>query len=234
MLWQVPGPATAEAEVATVFAAASLRGALETVAQDSPVALRLSFGGSGAMARQLAAGAPADLIILANTDWMEWLEGAGQVPPGAAQPITGNLLVVVAQVGSEPLGKPEDLTARLGGDRLAMGHHKAVPAGVYARQWLENTGIWKTLQGQLAETDNVRAALALVSRGQTPLGIVYATDAQADAQVDVVYDVPAAAHDAILYPAAALTPVGDAVLAYLLSPAAQTVFAAQGFRLVQP
>ena len=234
MLWLLCGPAAADRPEATVFAAASLRGALETIAQDSPIALRLSFGGSGAMARQLAAGAPADLVILANRDWMQWLEDAALIASGSARTVTANRLVVIAPKDSAPLVTADQLPDRLGRDRLAMGQRAAVPAGAYARQWLEREGLWRALEDRLAETDNVRAALALVARQQTPFGIVYATDAQAEPQVIVVFEIPQTHHDPILYPAAALTPAGERALAHLLDAPAQAVFAAQGFAPVTP
>lgn len=229
MLWSGATVGWADAPRVTVFAAASLRGVLEDVAESYDSTLSLSFGGSGTMARQVAAGAPADLVILANTDWMDWLVDQGMVAGETPQAVAGNRLVLIGPVGTAPLEEPDMLPTQLGAGRLAMGQRDAVPAGIYARQWLQSAGLWNSLQTQLAETDNVRAALALVARADAPLGIVYASDAAAEPRVDVVYAIPANTHDPITYPAAALNPAGTAFLAHLMSPAAQTRFAAHGF-----
>lgn len=220
-------------ERVTVFAAASLRGALDEIAAqyDAPVAL--SFGGSGAMARQIATGAPADLIVLANPVWMEWLQSRGVVEPGAAKIVAGNHLVVISHAKRGPI-LPGDLPDLLGQGRLALGHRDAVPAGSYAREWMQAAGLWDRLEDRLAETDNVRSALALVARGETPFGLVYATDARAEPKVTVVYDVPITSHSPILYPAAALTPAGAAFLDHLTSPEARLVFETFGYRQVSP
>lgn len=186
------------------------------------------------MARQVAAGAPADLVILAHPVWMDWLVGQGMVPAEASQVIARNKLVVIGSAGTAPLSAPEALLPALGAGRLAMGQRDGVPAGIYARQWLTFADQWDGVSAQLAETDNVRAALALVARGEAPLGIVYASDAAAEPRVDVVYDIPAYAHDPVTYPAAALTPAGAHLLAYLLSPHAQNHFATHSFTPVMP
>ncbi len=213
----------------TVFAAASLRGVLEDVTESYDSTLSLSFGGSGTMARQVAAGAPADLVILANTDWMDWLVDQGVVAGESTQAVAGNRLVVIGPAGTTPLGEPGLLPVQLGTGRLAMGQRDAVPAGIYARQWLAASGLWDSLQIRLAETDNVRAALALVARADAPFGIVYASDAAAEARVDVVFTIPPNTHDPITYPATALSPAGADLLAFLMSPVTQSRFAAHGF-----
>ncbi|WP_370402227.1 molybdate ABC transporter substrate-binding protein [Sulfitobacter sp. JB4-11] len=233
-LWGAASAGLADTPRVTVFAAASLRGVLEDVAADHDIPLSLSFGGSGAMARQIAAGAPADLAILASKDWMAWLVSQGVVAPDAPQPVAGNALVLIGAKGAPAMADPATLKDRLGGGRLAMGQRDAVPAGVYARQWLEYAGLWPGIETHLAETDNVRAALALVARGDAPLGIVYASDATAEPRVSVVYEIPGHAHDPVTYPAAALTPAGERLLAHLLTPAVQGRFAAHGFAPVPP
>lgn len=228
-LWSVAAAAWADAPRVTVFAAASLRGVLEDIAEGYDSTLNLSFGGSGTMARQVSAGAPADLVILANTDWMTWLVDQNLVPADAPQVVAGNTLVLIAPTGAPPMSDPAALPAQLGSARLAMGQRQAVPAGIYARQWLTAAGLWDSVQDQLAETDNVRAALALVARSETPFGIVYGSDALAEPRVDGVYTIPADTHDPITYPAAALSPAGADFLAYLFSPTAQSRFATHGF-----
>ena len=221
-------PAMAERAV-TVFAAASMAGPLEEIAEVSGSRVVFAYGGSGAMARQVAAGAPADLVILANPVWMTWLAQQGLDAASNPQIIAGNRLVVIGPKDVAPLTDPAHLVARLEGARLGMGQRDAVPAGGYARQWLIHAGIWDNLSGQLAETDNVRAALALVSRGEVPFGVVYRSDALSESLVEVAYLVPDGAHDPIRYPAVALTPQGAAFLADLSDPKAQKIFAAHGF-----
>ncbi|MFX0542587.1 molybdate ABC transporter substrate-binding protein [Roseovarius sp. S4756] len=222
----------AEARV-TVFAAASLQGVLSDVAELYPGPVAVSVGGSGMIARQVANGAPADAVVLANTDWMDWLEDQGLVEAARRTALLGNRLVLIAPTATPDLAEvsAESLLARLDGGRLAMGQTGGVPAGIYGRQWLETAGLWEAMSPHLAETDNVRAGLALVARQETPLGVVYATDAAADPSVQVVYEVPEAMHDPIIYPAAALTPGGAAFIAFLQSSAAREIFAAHGFTL---
>lgn len=228
-LWSVTAAAWADAPRVTVFAAASLRGVLEGIAEGYEGTLNLSFGGSGTMARQVAAGAPADLVILANTNWMNWLVDQGLVQTDAPQVVAGNRLVLIGPSGTPLMSDPMALPVQLGSARLAMGQRDAVPAGIYARQWLTAAGLWESVAAQLAETDNVRAALALVARNETPLGIVYASDAAAEPRVEVVYTIPPHTHDPITYPAAALSPAGADLLAHLLSTSGQSRFTAHSF-----
>ena len=224
----IAAPVAADSTPVTVFAAASLRGALDDVAQSYDANLQLSYGGSGTMARQVAAGAPAEAVILANMTWMDWLEANAPLLMGSRQVIASNALVLIGPAGATATGS--DVLALLGPDgRLAMGQRDAVPAGIYAREWLQSTGQWDGVVERLAETDNVRAALALVARGQAPVGVVYASDALADPSVQVLAHIPANTHSPIVYPAAALTPAGAAFLDHLRTPAAQAVFAAHGF-----
>ncbi|WP_223274807.1 molybdate ABC transporter substrate-binding protein [Tateyamaria sp. syn59] len=219
----------AEAEPVRVFAAASLQGPLDAVAATWDGAVVISYGGSGAMARQISQGAPADAVILANAEWADWLaeRGIGAAPPHA---LLSNALVVVGPIGAPPLPEvtTDDLLDRLGGGRLAMGQHMSVPAGIYARAWLDRVGAWDALRPQLAETDNVRAALALVARGEVPLGIVYASDAVASADVAVLFEVPTDAHPTVVYPGLALSPEGTAFLDHVA--ARIDTFVAAGFR----
>lgn len=223
----------AEPKKVTVFAAASLGDVLQDIAQEYDGDVAFSFGGSGVMARQVAAGAPADLVILANPDWMQWLVSQGVVEPNTPIVVGRNALVVIGPKGSAPL-EPSQILTRLAGNRLAMGQRDAVPAGKYAQAWLQSAGLWQALEMQLAETDNVRAALALVARGETPLGIVYATDAMAEPRVENVYNVPLDQHPPILYPAAPLTPAGADFLTNLTGDAAIAIFASHGFRSAHP
>lgn len=220
-------PAGGADRAVTVFAAASLRGALDEVAAAYDAPVQLSFGGSGTMARQVAAGAPADVVILANTLWMDWLVDQGLV--NKTKSVARNALVVIAAAGTPTLSNTTQLISRLGTDRLAMGQRDAVPAGRYARQWLQAAGLWQNVAGNLAETDNVRAALALVARGEVPFGVVYATDALAEPRVAPVWNIASDLHDPITYPAAALTPEGETFLDHLTGAIAAQIFAAHGF-----
>lgn len=232
-LMALPAASRADPQPVTIFAAASLRGALDAAAQGYAGPVSLSFGGSGTMARQVAAGAPADLVILANMAWMDWLVDRTLIAGGpiADTPVylLQNQLALVATTSSEIDPDPAHLAQSLSGNRLAMGQRDAVPAGIYARQWLQATGQWDALRDQLAETDNVRAALALVARGDAPLGIVYRTDAAAEAQVRIIHLIPSSLHDPIVYPAAARTDAGRAFLAHLQSPQSRDIFARAGF-----
>jgi molybdate transport system substrate-binding protein len=139
-------------------------------------------------------------------------------------------LVVIGAVGADEITNPDGatLTRALASGRLAIGQRDGVPAGTYAREWLTHIGAWDTLAPQLAETDNVRAALALVAAGAAPLGIVYASDAQAEPKVKILYSIPADTHSPIRYPAAALTPAGRAFVEFLTSPQAAAIFRKHG------
>ncbi|MEL6885274.1 MAG: molybdate ABC transporter substrate-binding protein [Pseudomonadota bacterium] len=219
----------AGAEPLRVFAAASLQGPLDQLAESWNSEVRISYGGSGAIARQVGLGAPADVVMLANADWMAWL--ADRLPLAVApRDVLGNRLVLIGPKGAKPLEQvtAAALEARLNGNRLAMGQHQSVPAGIYARQWLDRIGAWDRLHIQLAETENVRAALTLVTRGEVPLGIVYASDAAAAAgDITVIHHIPPDAHAPIRYPAAAITGRGIPFLTHL---AANTdLFVAAGF-----
>lgn len=227
IMWAACAVRAAEGPV--VFAAASLRGVLEEAAAGFTPAPRISYGGSGAMAQQVARGAPADLVILASPDWMDWLEAGGHVT--APAPLLGNRLVLIAAEGPAMAAPDADaLLARLDGGRLAMGQRRAVPAGDYAQAWLEEIGAWEALAPHLAEAANVRAALAFVAGGNAPLGLVYATDARAEPRVQVIYEVPEAAHPPIRYPAAARSDAGGALLAHLRG--GRDVFEQAGFTVL--
>ncbi|WP_103762375.1 molybdate ABC transporter substrate-binding protein [Roseovarius confluentis] len=231
------GAARSDAPV-TIFAAASLRGALEAALDGSGIDVRVSYGGSGTMARQLAQGAPAEVVILANVAWMDWLEENGHIAVSTRTDLLGNRLVLVGPRGAADLGElnADTLRERLDAGRLAVGHTEAVPAGIYAREWMQAGGFWDALRPQLAETDNVRAALALVSRGEAPLGVVYASDAQADPGVRVLARIDPDLHTPIVYPMALVTGADNdgarAVLEHLVSKRAGDAFVAHGFSRV--
>lgn len=224
-------PAQAQEPPVTVFAAASLRGALEEITQIYPTPVTLSFAGSGTIARQIAAGAPADVVILAHADWASWLAQRDLLIPNTLTDVAGGQLVLIGPADAAALNAPDagSLLTALSGGRLAIGQRDGVPAGTYARDWLRHIGAWDALTPHLAETDNVRAALALVAVGAAPIGVVYASDAQAEPRVKIIYPIPPESHTPIRYPAAALTEDGRAFAALLSSPEAAAIFTRHGF-----
>ena len=230
----ISGPATAQA--ITVFAAASMRDALTEIAAGFDGEVTLSFAGSGTLARQVEAGAPVDAVVLAHRDWAEWLATRGLILEGTLTDVAGGQLVLIGPQDSTPIDTPDapSLIAALAGGRLAMGQRDGVPAGTYARDWLRHIGAWEALLPHLAETDNVRAALALVAKGAAPLGVVYASDALAEPRVQVVYDIPAEAHAPIRYPAGAVTEAGRAFIRYLGSDVAVAIFTDYGLAPIAP
>jgi len=227
-------PAVAWAEEVVVFAAASLRGALEEALQGFSAPVSVSHGGSGTMARQIAAGAPADLAVLADTIWADWLRDQGVAGTAPPAPLLGNRLVMVTSLATLNTCAQALTHVQTTSARLAMGHRTGVPAGRYGAAWLRHIGAWEATAPHLAEVDNVRAALALVARGQAPVGIVYATDAQAAPMVRVLCTAPDSAHPAIRYPMLTLTPEAGPLARHLRSPAARAAFARHGFEVPAP
>jgi molybdate transport system substrate-binding protein len=218
----------AQAET-TVFAAASLRGALDEIAALSTTKTTLSYAGSGVLARQVSQGAPADVIILAHPRWMDWLESQGSILPDTRADVASNALVVIGQKGAASISDSTQIPDRLGQGRLAMGQRDAVPAGIYAREWLQSAALWDQLKPKLAEVENVRLALSLVARNEAPLGVVYRSDAHAEPKVDVLFSIPETAHDPIKYPAAAITEKGRGFIDLLTSAQASLIFQSHGF-----
>jgi len=232
-------PLRAAAEEVSVFAAASLTGALDAVAAawaaGSGHRAVISYGGSSTLARQIQQGAPADIFISASAEWMEALEASGDVQPDTRREVLGNRLVLIAHGDAAPVTLDEslDLAGMLGEGRLAMALVDAVPAGVYGRAALTSLGLWDSVAPQVAQADNVRAALAFVAQGEAPLGIVYATDAAAEPAVSVIGTFPETSHPPITYPAAitaeATSPVAAEFLDYLGSEPARALWEAAGF-----
>ncbi|UWQ20837.1 molybdate ABC transporter substrate-binding protein [Jannaschia sp. W003] len=207
-----------------VFAAASLKAPLDEIAPEAA----LSFAGSGAVARQVAFGAPADVVILAASDWMAWLHARGAVGPSRV--VARNALVMAGPPGAAPLALRRDaVVERLGAGRFAVGDPMSVPAGRYAQQALETLGLWDAVSARLVLAENVRAALAYVARGDVALGAVYLSDALG-AAVATVATFPAASHAPIVYPAALTrraAPGAEALLERIAASGA--VFARHGF-----
>jgi molybdate transport system substrate-binding protein len=231
------------AEEVVVFAAASLKGALDAVAADFTAAtghtVTISYAGSNALAKQIIEGAPADIFLSAAVNWMDEVEKAGLVAGGTRADLLGNTLVLIAHgkdAAPIEIGPGLDLAGLLGDGRLSMAMVDAVPAGQYGKAALESLGIWSKVEASVAQSENVRAALTLVSTGEAPYGIVYATDAVADDNVTVVGTFPADSHKPIVYPAALLTGAADpadmAFFEALSSDAADAQFRAQGFEIL--
>jgi len=226
----------AQAQSLTVFAAASLKNALDEVAALHKGAKpTVSYGASSALAKQIENGAPADIFISADLDWMDYVETKGLVAPGTRKNLLGNRLVLVA-----PAKQPVKLQIApgfaigraIGNGRIALADPQSVPAGKYAKAAFEKLGVWDQVSGHVAAVENVRAALALVARGEAPLGVVYQTDASAESGVMVAGVFPADSHPPIVYPVAALKGAkggAAAFLALLGSPAARAVFEKHGF-----
>lgn len=228
-------------EPVRVFAAASLTNALEDIAsawaQAGHPRPRLAFAASSTLARQIEAGAPADVFASADQAWMDYLDKRGRLQPGTRQDLAGNALVMIV-----PRGRRFPVQMRAGFDlpgafagKLCTGEPGVVPVGSYARDALRHMGWWEALRARVVGADDVRTALAFVERGECALGIVYATDARISDKVEVVATFPAAAHAPIVYPFAAVKgarPEAAAFLRYLrTSPAAAAILRRHGFRL---
>jgi molybdate transport system substrate-binding protein len=230
----------AQARDVVVFAAASLKNALDDAGaawmKDTGRRVVVSYGASSALARQIEAGAPADLFFSADLDWMDYAASKGLIRPESRADLLGNSLVLIAPKDSGvriALQPGIDLASVLGGNRLAIGHVDAVPAGKYGKAALEKLGAWTGVKDKLAQTDNVRAALLLVSREEAALGVVYKTDATSGPTVRIVATFPEGTHPPIVYPVAltaeAKHPDAAPFLAFLRSEKAKPFFEKQGF-----
>lgn len=241
-------PGAASAEEITVFAASSLKNALDQIAadwqKDTGTTVVISYEGSPKLAKQIEEGAPADLFISASKKWMDTLSDEKLIRDDSRKNILGNTLVLVAAgKGAAPveIKKDFDLKGLLGDGKLSMATVDSVPAGQYGKEALESLGVWQAVEGNVAQSENVRAALALVATGEAPFGIVYASDAVADDEsgdkVTVVGTFPDDSHKPIVYPAAVLAssakPEAQSFLDALSSDAASAVFTAQGFTVLK-
>lgn len=242
LLWLAATPAAAQELL--VFGAASLRDALDAVIETHQAKgggeVRASYASSSTLARQIEQGAPADIFISANPQWMDYLEDRGLVRAGSRADLLGNGLVLVAPLEGEAtleIAPGFDLLGALDGGLLAMGDPDHVPAGIYGRAALESLGVWDTVAPHVARADNVRAALALVERGETPLGLVYRSDAVADDSVKVVDDFPQDSHPPIVYPIAIMAsskqPEAAALVELLESETAGAIFERFGFTMLK-
>ncbi|HEX8166595.1 MAG TPA: molybdate ABC transporter substrate-binding protein [Beijerinckiaceae bacterium] len=226
----------------TVFAAASVKNALDIIAEDfrreTGKRVAVSYGASSALARQIEQGAPADIFISADLDWMDYLERRNFISRETRHNLLGNSIVLIAPADqAKPVElKAGTLTKALGDGRLAVANVAAVPAGKYGKAALENLGLWTEVSDRLAQAENVRAALAFVSRGEAPLGIAYETDARADPKVAIVARFPATSHPPIVYPVAvtsgARSPFVLRFLDALRNRESAAIFAREGFTAI--
>ncbi|MGL4321882.1 MAG: molybdate ABC transporter substrate-binding protein, partial [Paracoccaceae bacterium] len=228
-------PCPALADDVTVFAAASLKTALDPIAADYGLAtghnVAISYGSTATLAKQIREGAPADLFIAASEAWMDDVVAAGVMAAGAPVDLLGNTLVLVGPAGAGAVDLA-GLPMLLGDGKLSMAFVDSVPAGQYGKAALERLGLWGAVEAQVVQSDNVRVALAFVARGEAAFGVVYGSDAVAEPGVTVVATFPADSHPDIFYPAALTAQAGDAAgafLAALQAPAADAVFLAHGF-----
>lgn len=234
---------TAHAAPLTVFAAASLKEALDEAGaaytRATGTRVRASYAATPALARQIAQGAPADVFIAADVDWIDRLQRTGHVDAASRRVVAGNGLVLVAparaRIGPIDLRRRDALIDALRADgRLALAVTATVPAGRYARASLTRMGLWTTVQPRVVEAENVRAALQLVARGEARLGIVYASDARVARDVRVVAALPDSTHPRIVYPAARVQrsrhPQAAAFVRWLRGASAQAIFRRHGFR----
>lgn len=234
-------PAAAQDKTITVFAAASMKNALDDVnaayTAKAGVKVTTSYGPSSGLARQIEQGAPADVFISADTDWMDYAISRKNVNEPTRVNLLGNSIVLIApkdsKIDNVAIGRGFDLAKLAGDGKVATGDVKSVPSGKYAKAALEKLGSWQATEAKFAMADNVRAALLLVARNEAVLGIVYATDARVEPGVKVVGTFPADSHPAIIYPVAATTtakPETAGYLTFLRSTAAKNIFEKYGFK----
>ena len=239
-----PLAVAAEPVPCLVFAAASLKNALDDAASRwqaaGGAAVKVSYAGSSALARQIEQGAPADVFISANLEWVDYLAVRGLVVPASRRVLLGNKLVLVAPASQPPpllpagtLWSVDPWLTALSDGRLAMANIDAVPAGQYGKAALQSLGVWPALESRVAQAMDVRGALAFVARGEAPLGIVYASDARAEPKVRVVAVFPESSHPPVRYAAARVAsstnPDAARFLEWLSSEAARPAFEAEGF-----
>ena len=239
----LPPAAVAQEKSITVFAAASLKNALDEVdglfTKQSGIKVIASYAASSSLMKQIEQGAPADVFLSADVDWMDYGIKHNLIKSDTREDLLGNRLVLIApkdsKIGSVTMAPGFDLAALAGSGRIATGDVRAVPAGLYAKAALEKLGIWSSVESKIAMAENVRAALVLVARGEAPLGIVYETDAKIDPSVKIIGVFPEDSHPPIIYPVAMTNdakPDAAQYLAFLTTPSAKAVFERYGFRVL--
>jgi molybdate transport system substrate-binding protein len=241
LLMGIFATAHAASETLMVFAAASTTNAVTEIgdifSKRYHVSFRSSFASSSTLAKQIEKGAPADIYISANVKWMNYLEQKQMIETGTRIDLLSNRIVLIVPADSSvnriQIEPGFDLRMIIGDSRLSMGDPDHVPAGIYGKQALEHLGVWAAVERHVARSKDVRAALALVERGEAPVGLVYATDAAITAKVKAVGAIPTTSHPPIVYPAAVVagkrSQATDRFMALLRSPEARTVFEKYGF-----
>jgi molybdate transport system substrate-binding protein len=238
-------PVQAQSSDIVIFAAASLKNALDAInaqwQKETGKKATISYGASSALAKQLEQAAPAQMFISADLDWMDYVAQKNMIKPETRSNLLGNRIVLIAAKDTaQPVEIKAgfDLAKVLGDGRLSMANVDAVPAGKYGKAALEKLGVWGSVSGKIAQAENVRAALLLVSRGEAPAGIVYQTDAASDPNVKIIGTFPEDTHPRIIYPIAltvgANHPDAAAFLDYVKSAKAKSLFEAQGFSVLAP
>jgi molybdate transport system substrate-binding protein len=242
-LWLALAPSSRAADpentTLTVFGAASLTNVLQDIGdaftKQSSIAVKFSFAASSTLARQIENGAPADIFMSADSDWMDYLEARHLIQDATRHDVVGNRLVLIAPAASLvklKIAPRFELAAALGAGRLATGDPAAVPAGRYAQAALTSLGVWDEVKDRIVRAESVRSALSFVDRGEAPLGIVYETDALIDKNVRVIDVFPPGTHPAIVYPVAvtrAAQPSAAKFAAFIAGPAAAELFKSYGF-----
>ena len=237
--------AVAQGKDVVIFAAASLKNSLDDIAgqwqREIGKKAVISYAASNTLIKQIEQGAPADIFISADLDWMDYGQQKNLIKPDSRFNLLGNRLVLIAPKDASVSANIQpgfDLATLLKGGRLAMGNVDAVPAGKYGKAALEKLGVWDSVKDKIAQAESVRAALLFVSRGEAPLGVVYQTDATADPSVKIVGTFPENTHPPIIYPVAltkeSTNADAQAFLNYLRSPAARAAFERQGFAVLGP
>jgi molybdate transport system substrate-binding protein len=228
----------------TLFAAASTTNVvtdiIRTFEETTRAKVMHSFASSSTLAKQIAAGAPADVYLSANPKWMDYLAERNLIEPDGRIDLLGNRIVLITPKEHDPRFEEASIAEvieSLGNNKLAMGDPTHVPAGIYAKQALASLGLWEQVEAKLAPTRDVRAALVLVERGESPLGIVYATDAAISKKVKVIHSFPSDSHPPIVYPVALVagreTPTAKKFLSFLRSPKAGEIFVRYGFAVLK-
>jgi len=239
-------PAQAEDKTLVVFAAASMKNALDDIdtafTAKTGVKVQASYAASSTLAKQIEQGAPADIFVSADTDWMDYATVNKNINEATRVSLLGNSIVLIAPKDSKldnvAIGPGFDLAKLAGDGKIATGDVKAVPVGKYAKAALEKLGAWQAAEPKFAMAESVRTALTLVARGEAVLGIVYSTDAKVEPGVKIVGTFPADTHPPIIYPVAATAtakPQANDYMAFLRSQAAKTVLEKYGFvYLIRP
>ncbi len=241
-----PQAVTAQDKTITVFAAASMKNAVDDInaafTKASGIKVVASYAASSALMKQIEGGAPADVFACADLDWMDYGFQKKVIKDDTRVNLLGNKLVLIAprdsKIGNVSIARGFDLAGLIGDGRIVTGDVRAVPVGKYAKAALDYLGVWASVERRFAMVENVRAALTLVARGEAVLGIVYESDAKVESNVKIVGIFPAESHPAIVYPVALTAiakPEAEQYLAFLRSQAAKAVFETYGFTfLIRP